>query len=49
MALNINSIVSAIDDWSSGQIRVEANSQTQNGSNSLVGFRLPAITINNMI
>ncbi len=38
-----------IDDWSSGQIRVEANSQTQDGFNSLVGFRLPAITINNMI
>lgn len=38
-----------IDNWSSGQIRVEANSQTQDGFNSLVGFRLPAITINNMI
>lgn len=38
-----------IDNWSSGQIRVEANSQTQDGFNSLIGFRLPAITINNMI
>ncbi len=38
-----------IDNWSSGQIRVEANSQAQDGFNSLIGFRLPAITINNMI
>lgn len=38
-----------MNDWSSGQIRVEAYSQSGEGLNSLVGLRLPAITINNMI
>ena len=37
-------------DWTSGQIYVEANSVTlSDGQNSLLGLRLPAITINNMI
>ena len=38
-----------LDSWTSGQIRVEANSISENGANTLIGFRLPAITINNMI
>lgn len=42
-----------IDNWTSGQIRVEADSQVQShpqgNFNSLIGFRLPAISINNMI
>ena len=38
-----------MNDWSSGQIRVEAYSQSGSGLNSLAGLRLPAITINNMI
>lgn len=38
------------ENWTSGQIYVEANSQTQSAyANSLISLRLPAITINNMI